>query len=63
MKHLAWNLILVLIAAVLLSFDYVVTNEEQNVIVATCNTSIAYDKSADMYCLDTERKTQKVVQK
>lgn len=46
------NLALVLVAAILLTVDYSSTKETENLVVATCDTKVAYDKSGDLYCMD-----------
>lgn len=57
---LTFKLVAFLVLVLAFSVDYYITNKVQNLIVATCDTKVTYDKSGDMYCMDTPKKSVRV---
>lgn len=43
--------------------DYLMVSEVQNAIKATCETHISFDKSGEMYCVDSMNQSVRLGQK
>jgi hypothetical protein len=60
---LAWVLTGFLAVIGIMIADYLIISEVQNEIMAMCDAHISFDKSGDMYCVDSSQNLIRLGQK